>query len=261
LKQGRPIIKILTSALLLIIISGCGFLEEKNLRESLQYRQEALKEANSRKYLDFFTKGYKDDWVDFAKLAKRTTETLKEEGAPKITFEEPEIIIEGNRALVTERFTMEVTGEGKPRRYDEVQHLRMTKTDRGWKCTKGSEVLRLLGGRVEQERAIEEVLLRREAALVKGDIKSYISLVSDDYSYEGKGIQEVMDTVKRNFQIYDEIKIRSYDRKIWFFGDSATVQQKFTLDATKLGEPISISGKERFELEKTEEGWKFTKGL
>ena len=42
---------------------------------------------------------------------------------------------------------------------------------------------------------------------------------------------------------------------------AAQVRQKFSMNALKMGQSMSISGEEKFELVKTDEGWKFTKGM
>lgn len=260
-KHARPLLVLALLAALVPFVAGCGYWEEKKIAKALEERADALQKGEARAYLSFFTPDYQDDWVAFGRLAEKAASRLGQRPLPIISFGDREIVIRGDKALVTERFTLEDSSQGKPRRYDEIQHLRLERKEDGWRCRRGSEVLRLLGGRIEEEAAIEETLLRREAGLVKRDIAAYMDLVAPEYQHRGETKKDVREKLMRIFQIYDDIQFRSYDRKIWFFGDSATVQQKFTMTASMVGEPRTFNDEERFELVKTEQGWKFTKGL
>jgi ketosteroid isomerase-like protein len=246
---------------LTLSLAGCDYLEKRRIERTLNDRAKALAAGDTATYLGFFSSDYDDPNQSFDTIKKKVIERLKKEPRPVISFGKREINIQGDLAMVTERFTLEDALEGKAMRYDEVQHLLLARGPGGWVCRRGSEVLRLLSGRIEEERAIEETLLRREAALVKEDIKSYMNLVSPRYKHEGKSAEDVRKKVLQNFRVYDDIQFRSFDRKIWYFGDVATVQQRFTMHAVQMGNPMTFSGEERFELEKTPDGWKFTQGL
>jgi hypothetical protein len=195
-------------------------------------------------------------------LAKaKVYERFRQPTLPAISFSKREVQLNGDRAIVTEWFALEDQLEGRTRRYEEVQHLLFERRAEGWLCLGGSKVLALLGGRMEEEQALEQVLFQREAALIKKDIHSYMALVSSDYRYKGEGPEQLRDRVLQIFRVYDDIEFRSFDRKIYFMGDVAEAQQKFTMTASMMGKRQTFNGEERFELKKTAEGWQFTKGL
>lgn len=250
-------------ALLLIILTliGCDYLEKREIERVLDERARSIISGNTEAYLAFFAPDYEDQWISFDQLRAKAIQRLTKKPLPVISFGKREIIIKGERAMVTERFTFEDKVQGRVRRYQEVQHPLLVRRGEGWICIRYSEILRLLGGRMEEEHEIEQILLRREAALVKEDVNAYMSLVSPQYQHRGETAEQVRENLIHNFQIYDEVTIRSYDRKIFFFGDYATVSQRFTMQAMMVGTSKNFSNKEKFELEKIEEGWKFTKGL
>ncbi len=242
-------------------LTACDYIEKRQLKNMIEQKNRALLGGDAGSYLSFFSKDYHDPWLDFEDARKRTIKRLSQNPLPEVSFSEPEIIIKDRKALVAERVVFEDKVDGRPMRYDEVQHLRVWKRGKSWECVRGSEVLRLLSGRIEEDLEIEQTLLRREAALVKRDLETYMSLVSKNYDHKGESPGDIKNKVRRNFQVYDDLKFTSYDRRVWFFGDYATVEQRFTIEALRLGEPVSMSGRERFELENTGEGWKFLKGL
>jgi len=245
----------------LLMLFSCDYLEKRKIEKVLDQRARAIISGNAEVYLSFFAPDYEDQWMPFDRLRAKVVERLSKDPKPVISFGKREIMIKGGRAIVTERFSLEDRVEGRVRRYDEVQHPFLVRRVGGWVCARNSEILRLLGGRMEEEHEIELILLRREAALVKEDLNAYMNLISPRYQHRGEGPEELKKKFVRNYQVFDDIQIRSYDRKIFFFGDYATVKQRFTMNAMMVGEPKTISNKEMFEMEKTEEGWKFTKGL
>jgi ketosteroid isomerase-like protein len=259
--SSAGLLSVLLAAAALAAICGCDYLEKRRIERTLKERAGALVRGDVKAYLSFFAPDYYDRWMSFELMRTKAVERLKKEPRPLISFGKREINIRGDQAVVVERFTMEDKVEGRARRYDEVQHLLLKRSLEGWVCRRGSEVMRLLSGRMEEEYGIEQTLLRREAALVKEDIRAYMSLVSPGYKYKGEGFADLRKSVLQNFRVYDDIQFRSYDRKIWFFGDAATVKQKFTMHAVQMGKPMTFSREERFELEKTGDGWKFTMGL
>jgi len=252
---------LLALALACFVPSGCEYLESREIEAALGRRAQAASRGDAEAYLDFFATGYKSEWIKAEELFKKAAERLSAGPPSSLSFGKFDIIIKGDKALVTESFILEDSTGGKPRRWAETQHLRMRKRGDEWVCVRGSKVLELLGGRMEEEAAIEQALLKREAALVKRDITSYMDLLAEDYSFRGEGPEDVKEKVMRNFRIYDNMHFRTYDRKIWFFGRYATVEQRFSIDAQRLGEPVSLSGRERFEMKRTRQGWKFIKGL
>ncbi|HUT54645.1 MAG TPA: nuclear transport factor 2 family protein [bacterium] len=253
------------AAVILMLIGlgagGCDYLEKRRIERTLDDWARAAMAGDTQGFLALFAPDYEDPRAPLPAMKKRAVERLKESPRPVIGLGRREIEIKGGLAMVTQRFTMEDTIEGKPMRYDEAEHLLMERGPGGWACRRGSEILRLLSGRMEDEYEIEQTLLQREGALVKEDINTYMSLVSPRYRHKGETAEDIRKKVLQNFRVYDDIQFRSFDRKIWYFGDAATVQQKFTMHAVQMGTPMTFSGEERFELEKTPGGWKFTQGL
>ena len=240
---------------------GCDYLEKKRILRLLEQREAGLLKGLPGVYLNFFSPSYREEWLDFEKCRIKAAERLKRRPLPQIAFTKREIEINGDKAVVTEWFTFDDKVEGRKRHYQEVQHLVLARDAQGWKCISGSKVLALLGGRLEEEHEIERTMLRRESALVKEDINAFMGLISPRYNHKGETKEDVREKMLQIFRVYDDINFRSYDRRIYFFGTVATVEQKFSMSAVMMGKPRNFSGEERFELEKTEEGWKFIKGF
>jgi hypothetical protein len=251
--------------LLLVIalgaVTGCDYLERRQVEKILDRRAAALAAGDANAYFSCYSNAARDEWPGLATAREKLAARLKQRPLPSVTFVKREIFIRDGKAVVAERFTLADSALGPGRRYDETGHLLLRREGDGWRITGGDEVLKLLSGRIAEEVAIEQTLLRREAALVNKDLDSYMSLVSPRYRHQGEGPAELQAKVRRNFQIYDDLQFRSYDRKIWFFGDSATVEQRFTMQAGQVGTPESFNGRERFELERTGSGWQFVRGL
>lgn len=244
------------------LLSGCDFLEKRRILAVLSDQAKALQKGNADAFLVAFAPDYDDPWIPFAEARAALANQLLKAPFPVLQVSDREVEIAGDRAVVTRNFTLEAKVEGQSRSRSEVEHLIFQRRGQGWVVVQGSVVLRLLGGQLEEEIAIEQVLLRREAALINQDLESMMSLISTRYSYKGNGSNELKENIfKPIFQVYDNIKFRSYDRKIFFFGAAATVEQSFTMQANLMGNPKTFSGQERFELENSKDGWKFTKGF
>ena len=261
MRQRLRIAALLLAVIAFLPAGGCDYLETRKIERLLKERGRALAAGNAAAYFAWFAPGYGDPWLTLDDARAKVEARFKEKPLPAAGFVKHEILIKGDRAVVIERFTLEDQLRGPGRRYDEVGHLLLVREGERWLCRGGDEALRLLAGRIEEETLLEQTLLRREAALVKKDLDSYMTLVSPRYRHRGEGPDELKAKVARNFQIYDDLRFRGYDRKIWFFGDTATVEQRFSMQAGQVGTPLSFSGRERFDLERTPEGWKFTRGL
>ena len=255
---------ILTLAMLVgltAILGGCDYLEKRRIQAMLGQRTKGLETSDASVYLSIFSSDYRDNWLSYDHMSSRLGERLKRKPGPVIAFGKTKVEIDGDRAVVTEGFTLEDRVQGRSRTYSDVQHLLFERRSGGWTCVGGSKVLSLLGGRMIEEHEIERSLLRREKALVEEDIRLYMSLVSPDYSDEGEGPDEIREKVLQIFRVYDEIEYRSFDREIFFHGSAAGVEQSFSMSAIMMGASKTFSGAERFELIKTEDGWKFSKCL
>jgi ketosteroid isomerase-like protein len=248
-------------AVCLLAAGECGYLEKQRVERAVTEAAAAAAAGDAAGFLDMFAPDYNDDWVPAEQAQAKLKARFAQPPLPTLSFGKREIQITGDRAIVTEWFTIEDQVEGRSRRYEEIQHLLLERRAEGWKCISGSKLLSLLGGRMEEEHAIEQVLFRREAALVKEDVNSYLELISPDYRHKGESVEDLRERVLQIFRVYDDIEFRSFDRKIYYLGAAAEVQQKFSMTAVQMGKPMSFSGEERFELIKTDQGWKFTKGL
>ncbi len=252
---------VLAIAAVLFSLAACDELEKRRIARILDARAEALTSSDPAGYMSFFAPDYRCEYTTLDAARASVTRILTKANPVKAAFGERDIQIKGEKALVSEKYSIEVNVSGSSRRFEGVQHIYLKRSGDGWSCESGSEILEILGVRAEEERLIEQTLLRREAALVNKDVIAYMALISDDYSHEGEGPEEIREKVLQLFRYYDNIEFKSYDRRIFFMGQAATVKQKFTMNADKVGSPQTISSEEKFELEKTENGWKFTKGL
>jgi len=261
--QNRTAAKTALPIIALIILAGAAGcnLEKAKIEQVLEQRRAALQNGDFDSWVAFFSDDYSDAWMPFETTRARAKEWFDGELRPGITFANQEIAIQGDRAVISERFTLEGKVYGRTRRYEELHHLMLVRRSDGWKCFSGSKILALLGGRMEEEHEIEQTLLRREAAFANEDINAYLDLIEPGYHFNNRGRDALRTEVLQLFRVYDEIRIRSYDRKIFFFGKSTTVKQKYNMSYLKMGEARSVSEQEMFELKKTADGWKFAKGI
>jgi hypothetical protein len=233
------------------------------LNQVLDMRAKAIAAGDAKAYFDLFAPDYYDDdaWLTMDLARQKIGERMKSAPLPIITFGKRKIEFAADKARVDENYTLEDKIEGRPRRYQGAQHLLLEKRDKGWVVKSGDEVLKLLAGQLEAEYRIEEVILRREEALVKEDILTYMNLISPSYDYEGQSPETFKAKLLQIFRIHDNITFKSFDRKIEYHGKTAIVEQRYSMQTVMMGENQTFSDKERFELELTKDGWKFTKGL
>ncbi|MFO8056465.1 MAG: nuclear transport factor 2 family protein [bacterium] len=245
----------------LITVTCCQKLEKKKLISTLETRTQALQTGNHKKYLELFAPDYNDTRFELDRARQKIKQELTRKPHPKIEIKQRKIEMEGNRAVATERFSLRTTVKGQARSYNDTQHLLLEKRADEWVCLSGSEVLWIIAGKARKEHQVEQVLLRRENALMNEDIKTYSRLISSRYNHQEKDKQELREQIVHTFQVYDEIKFKSFDRRIYFYGDYATVNQKFNMHALQMGESKTWSGQERLTLQESSQGWKFIKGL
>ncbi len=244
-----------------LLSTTCKKLEENKLENALEARIAALRNSNAGQYLRFFAPDYSDTRFEFDGAGKKLKAAAGESPSFEVKIKERKLDIEGDRAIATEDFFFKTTVAGNSRNYNETQHLLLEKREDEWVCLSGSEILWLLAGRPAEEHSIEQVLLRRENALTNENIKTYMRLISSQYNHRGTDRENLRSQILHSFQVYDDINFKSFDRKIYFYGDHATVTQKFNMHALQMGSQKTWSGHERLTLRKTEEGWKIVKGL
>jgi len=244
-----------------LLTTTCKKLEENKLENALDNRITALRNGKAGQYLRFFAPDYSDTRLELAGARDRIMTDVGKDPSFEVKIKERKLDIEGDRAIATEDFFFKTTVTGDTRTYNETQHLLLEKRGDGWVCLSGSEILWLLAGRPAEEHSIEQVLLRRENALTGENIKTYMRLISSQYNHQGTDREELRSRILHSFQVYDDINFKSFDRKIYFYGDYATVTQKFNMHALQMGSQKTWSGHERLTLRQTEEGWKIVKGL
>ncbi len=258
---------LISIALVSMILSGCHASEENQIRSLLQKRNSALQQGDARTYLSCLGLDYNDPFFPFTSASYEIKEILASRERPQIRFSEPKIYPGEERAVVREEFWLEGVISGKARSFNRTQHLRLQKEeepgsrDLVWKIVSGSEVYRLLSGQVDEEDRIEEILGTREKALENRDIQMYGSVVSPKYSHRGKSAEDLLEKVEDIFLVFDDIKYEAWDRKISFFGNYALVEQRYKLEARRMGEPQVDSDIELIELVQEDDGWKIVKGL
>lgn len=246
---------------IIVFAASCKELEKNNLESTLQARAIALQNGNAEKYLEFFASYYTDIRLDAKAARKMVLERLHESHSQQVKIKNRSIEIEDDRARVTEEFFFQTRVKDQTMNYNETQHLLMEKRDERWVCIAGSEILWLMAGGAREKYEIEQVLLRRENALMHENIKIYMRLISSQYNHRGKDKEKLREEILHSFQIYDDINFKSFDRQIYFYGDYATVTQKYNMHGLQMGSSRTWSGQERLTLQKTGEGWKFIKGL
>jgi hypothetical protein len=247
---------------ILLLFAECQFSEDKQIQGLLKKRERSLRTGDVEAYFSCLSPDYTDSFFPLDHARDKIKQALSGPARPEVRFSSPAIYQQGNRAVVREEFWIEGVISEKPRRYKRTQHLRLARQGQeGWKIMEGSKVYRLLAGQAEEEDEIIEVLDRREKALENKDLQLYLSVVSPRYEHQGQGVRELEQRLSESFRVFDEIRYEASDRRVWFFGNYATVEQRYRLEAKLLGELQVHSEIERFELIREPEGWMIVKGL
>ncbi|GEM_PF-911546 len=261
-RQTMPGRALLYCLAVLILFAGCHGSEENEIQGLLEKRARFLRKGDTDGYLSCLSQGYMDSFFPLDHARDKIKQILSCPERPEARFSSPTIYRQGNRAVVREDFWLEGVISSKPRSYRRTQHLRLARQGQeGWKIIEGSKVYRLLAGQAKEEDGIIEVLDRREEALETKDLRLYLSVVSQHYEHRGQGVRELEHRLSESFQVFDDIRYEAWDRRVWFFGNYATVEQRYRLEAKLLGEPEVHSEIERIELIREPEGWRIVKGL
>ena len=93
---------------------GIGMTILINLIEAaLEEREKALMAGDYEGYIDFFTENYSDAWIPYNSLQAGVRERLATKPLPLIAFGKREIMMDGDRAVVSELYTYEDKVDGR----------------------------------------------------------------------------------------------------------------------------------------------------
>lgn len=240
---------------------GCASPDTKAINQVLDQELTAVTQGNAAAFFSALSPGYQDEFFPLDQARPTIESRLKSPGKLSARLLQRSLEREGDQALAQEEFSLEGVIAEKPRRFQEVQHVRLRKTPAGWRIVAGSKLYQLLAGRVEEEDRIARALEERVAALESRDLSRYMAVVSPHYQDQGRGPEAVRAKVQDIFQSFDRIHYRVLERKLFWEGNRAAVEQGFRLEAELSGEPQTLEDRERLELRREDGQWKITGGL
>lgn len=122
---------------MLLLLLACQTPEEEKIRQALQQRQEALRSRDLPLYLSCISKTYHDKEEDFSRLQNRIAGYFR--NFDRIEYQSSNVSIhrEGETAVVTQEFHLEVEKLGKTKLYGGKEALFFRKEGREWKIVGG----------------------------------------------------------------------------------------------------------------------------
>ena len=130
--------KTLLSFLLTIsFLLACAISEEKQIHKTLNRREEALGKKDLSLYLSCISKEYQHKDEDFNRIQNRIDGYFKTFDEIAYTYWDRSIHIEGETAVVTQQFHLEVEKGGKRSRYSGKEALFLRKEGNQWKIIRG----------------------------------------------------------------------------------------------------------------------------
>ena len=247
--------------LLLAGLAGCRPNPEQEIARVLDQELKAVAQGDAAAFFAAYSPAYQDSAFPLASGQAQITARLKVEPRLGAGSLKRSIDAEGDRAVARQEFFLEGVLAGKPRRYQEEEHVRLERTGAGWKIAAGSNLYQLLAGRVEEEDRIGQALDQRSDALEKRDLGLYLAVVSPRYSEQGQGLDAVRSKVEGVFASFQDIHYRVFNRQVRLNGDQAVVEQGFRLEAKLAGERQTFEDRERLELFREDGQWKIVGGL
>jgi len=245
----------------LALIAGCASGDNKEINQALDQELFAVTQGDAAAFFSAFSSGYQDEFFPLDQARPTIADRLQSPGKLSARRLRRSIEQQGDQALATEEFYLEGVIAEQPRRFQEVQHVRLKRTPAGWKIAAGSKLYQLLAGRVEEEDRIVRALDQRVQALESRDLSRYMAVVSPHYQDQGRGPEAVRAKVQDIFESFDQIRYRVLDRKLRWDGNQAVVEQGFRLEAELMGEHQTLEDRERLELLREDGQWKITGGL
>jgi len=245
----------------LALLAGCASPDIKEINQVLDQELAAVTQGNAAAFFLALSPDYQDEFFPLDQARATIAGRLGSPGKLSARLLKRSLEREGDQALASEEFYLEGVIAEKPRRFQEVQHVRLMRTPIGWRIVAGSKLYQLLAGRVEEEDRIVQALDERVQALESRNLSRYMAVVSPHYQDQGRGSEAVRAKVQDIFQSFDQIHYRVLERKLRWEGNQAVVEQGFRLEAELLGEPQTLEDRERLELVREDGQWKITGGL
>ncbi len=122
---------------LITLLLACQVSEEERIRQVLQRRQEAFRNKDLSLYLSCISKTYQDKEENWDRLQTRIGRYFQSFDGIEYQAWDLSIDREGNTAIITQRFRLEVEKAGKKTHYDGKEALSFQKEGREWKIVKG----------------------------------------------------------------------------------------------------------------------------
>ena len=123
--------------LFFLFVLACQVSEEEKIDRILNQRQEALQKKDLSLYLSCISKAYQDKEEDFERLQKRIKRYFETFDRISYSCWDRSFRIDGENAIVTQQFYLEVEKAEKKNHYSGKEVLFLEKEGRGWKIIKG----------------------------------------------------------------------------------------------------------------------------
>jgi ketosteroid isomerase-like protein len=123
--------------LFFLFVLACQVSEEEKIDRMLNQRQEALQKKDLPLYLSCISKAYQDKEEDFTRLQKRIGGYFKTFDRISYSSWDRSFRIDGEDAVVTQQFYLEVEKAGKKNHYSGKEVLYLKKEGKDWKIIKG----------------------------------------------------------------------------------------------------------------------------
>ncbi len=124
-------------ALFFLFALACQVPEEEKIDRILNQRQEALQKKDLSLYLPCISKAYQDKEEDFSRLRKRIEGYFKTFDHISYSCWDRSFQIDGETAIVTQQFYLEVEKAGKKNHYSGKEVLFLKKEGKDWKIIRG----------------------------------------------------------------------------------------------------------------------------
>jgi len=121
----------------LLFLLACQVSQEEKIYKIWNRRQEALQKRDLSLYLSCISKAYQDKEEDFDGLQKRIEGYFKAFDRISYSSWDRSIQIDGETAMVTQQFSLEVEKGEKKNRYSGKEGLFLKKEGKDWKIIKG----------------------------------------------------------------------------------------------------------------------------
>jgi len=123
--------------LFFLFVLACQVSEEEKIDRILNQRQEALQKKDLSLYLSCISKAYQDKEENFEGLQKRIKRYFETFNRISYSCWDRSFQIDGETAIVTQQFYLEVEKAEKKNHYSGKEVLFLKKEGKGWKIIKG----------------------------------------------------------------------------------------------------------------------------